>query len=170
MTYFIKVMSAFSMTALCVTAAPAAPAASPLNESMNVRIQIVADCTMAAPADLDFGAPGLLTAERIATTNLSVTCTNTTPYQVALGEGAHYDLTVTRRRMAGGSSEFVAYDLCRDQGCTQLWGATTGAGGDVQARTGNGAPQVVTVYGRVPAQDTPSPGNYTDVVSVTVTY
>ncbi|UWU14363.1 spore coat protein U domain-containing protein [Rhizobium sullae] len=35
---------------------------------------------------------------------------------------------------------------------------------------GNGAAQLLTVYGRVQPQTTPSPGVYTDTVVVIVTY
>jgi outer membrane usher protein len=38
------------------------------------------------------------------------------------------------------------------------------------ASTGNGASQPFTVYGRVPPQTTPTPGAYSDTVTVTVTY
>ncbi|WP_409528142.1 spore coat protein U domain-containing protein [Rhizobium sp.] len=36
--------------------------------------------------------------------------------------------------------------------------------------TGTGSPQTLTVYGRVPAQNTPAPGTYSDTVVVTVSY
>jgi spore coat protein U-like protein len=51
---------------------------------------------------------------------------------------------------------------------TQNWGQTIGT--DTVAATGNGAAQPFTVFGQVPAQTTPSPGLYTDTITVTVTY
>jgi len=36
--------------------------------------------------------------------------------------------------------------------------------------TGTGAAQVLTVYGRIPANQTALIGNYTDTVTVTVTF
>ncbi|MCR6502850.1 spore coat protein U domain-containing protein [Shinella sp. CPCC 101442] len=36
--------------------------------------------------------------------------------------------------------------------------------------TGSGSQQDITIYGRVPAQNTPLAGTYTDTVVVTVTY
>lgn len=42
------------------------------------------------------------------------------------------------------------------------------AGGPCPA--GSGVAQTFTVHGRVPPQNTPPPGNYSDTVVVTVTY
>jgi spore coat protein U-like protein len=41
---------------------------------------------------------------------------------------------------------------------------------DAVAATGNGSAQSFTVYGRVPPQAAPAPGNYSDTITVTVTY
>ena len=71
--------------------------------------------------------------------------------------------------MAGGSSEFVNYELYRDAGRTQRWGNTPPT--DIVASTGTGSAQpAVTVYGRVPPQTTPSAGSYGDTITVNVTY
>jgi spore coat protein U-like protein len=37
-------------------------------------------------------------------------------------------------------------------------------------RSGPGLAQTLTVYGRVPAQSTPSPGTYADTVVMTICY
>lgn len=157
--------------ALVISAAIALPAAAQtLTGNMNVRIQIQAQCTMTAPADLDFGTSGLLATAVLANTTMSVTCTNTTPYAIAMGQGANYDSAGSIRRMAGGATEFVSYELCRDTGCSLPWGATAGTGGNTYGGTGTGQSQSIPIYGRVPAQNTPSPRAYTDVVAVTLTY
>ena len=49
-----------------------------------------------------------------------------------------------------------------------MWGNTVST--DTVAGTGNGSGQSYTVYGRIPAQTTPAPGNYADTITVTVTY
>jgi spore coat protein U-like protein len=38
------------------------------------------------------------------------------------------------------------------------------------AGTGSGLPQTFTVYGRVPTQNTPAPGSYSDTVVLTISY
>jgi spore coat protein U-like protein len=70
--------------------------------------------------------------------------------------------------MAGGSSEFVTYELYRDVNRSQRWGSTVGT--DTLSGTGNGNAQSATVYGRVAPQATPSPSAYTDTITVNVTY
>ncbi|EEF26199.1 conserved hypothetical protein [Ricinus communis] len=42
--------------------------------------------------------------------------------------------------------------------------------GSTVAGTGTGNAQLLTIYGRVPPQTTPSSGTYTDTVVVTLTY
>ena len=75
--------------------------------------------------------------------------------------------------MAGGSSEFINYELYLDAGRTQRWGNSLNPPStDTVTGTGTGSPQLpaVTVYGRVPPQTTPSAGSYGDTITVNVTY
>jgi spore coat protein U-like protein len=65
-------------------------------------------------------------------------------------------------------ADLVSYSMFRDTARTLNWGATVGT--DTVTGTGNGAAQAITVYGRVAAQAGVAPGNYTDTVTVTVTY
>ena len=67
------------------------------------------------------------------------------------------------------AGETVTYGLYKDNARSQVWGDAATPGSTV-AGTGSGAVQNLTVYGRVPAQTTPSAGLYTDTVVVTVTY
>ena len=66
------------------------------------------------------------------------------------------------------ASEQITYGLYQDSGRTQPWGDSVGT--NTAAGTGSGLTQTFTVYGRVPAQNTPSPGTYADTVVVTVSY
>lgn len=118
-------------------------------------------------ADLNFGSFGVLNAAHDAGTALAPTCTNGTAYQIGLDGGVSGAVDPTLRRMTKGA-EAVTYGLYRDAGRTQPFGRTLGS--DTLAGTGNGLAQSTTVYGRVPAQPTPSPGLYSDTVVVSVTY
>ena len=69
--------------------------------------------------------------------------------------------------MTQGASE-VFYALYQDSGRTQNWGNNIGV--DTVAGTGTGSAQSIPVYGRVRPQTTPTIGNYSDSVLVTVTY
>ena len=105
---------------------------------------------------------------------ISVRCSNGTPFNVGLNPGATGGATVTTRRMVNGASQ-LAYQLFTNAGRTTNWGQTIGT--DTVTGTGAGfAPAnavALTVYGRIPDtvanQGLPA-GNYTDTVTVTVTW
>jgi spore coat protein U-like protein len=103
-----------------------------------------------------------------STASVTVTCTNTTPYNVGLSSGMAPAATVTTRRMTGGVGVFLGYALFSDTGRTTNWGSTTGA--DTVTGTGTGIGQVLTIYGRVAAGQFPAPGDYTDTIIATVIY
>jgi spore coat protein U-like protein len=150
-----------TIAAVCAAAAliPTSTFAATATGNLNVRINIQGECKVVSAADLDFGTKGVIDA------NLDQT---TTPYTVGLNAGNGAGATVAVRKMTGPASATINYTIYRDAARTQLWGNT--AGTDTVAGTGNGAAQSITAYGRVPAQNTPAPGVYSDVVAITVTY
>lgn len=126
---------------------------------------IVSDNCHVAAQDLGFGNQGVLAANVDSSGQVSVTCTNGTPYTVALDGGGAAAPPTARKMSKGG--ETITYGIYRDAARTQPWGDTVGSMG---GGTGSGAAQSLVTYGRVPAQGTPSPGTYSDTVVVTVTY
>jgi spore coat protein U-like protein len=124
-------------------------------------------CTISSAAALDFGNPGVLATNVDQISTIHVTCTNPTPYNIGLDAGTGSGATVATRKMTSGRAT-VSYSLYSDRAHTTAWGTTVGS--DAVAATGNGSGQSYTVYGRVPPQGEPSPGTYTDTVTVTVTY
>lgn len=150
---------------LASTGARATTATSPFT----VQVTITASCTIVSGALLNFGGSvGVLTGNLDVSTTLQVQCTNTTAYNIGLDKGAN-GASVTARLMKGGpSNETIAYSLYRDSARTLNWGVTIGT--DTQAGTGTGAAQTYTVYGRIGQQNTPTPGLYTDTITITVTY
>jgi spore coat protein U-like protein len=123
-------------------------------------------CSVAA-STLNFGATGVLRAGLDATSSITVTCTNAAPYTVALDGGLTGAANPTQRKMSQGA-ETITYGLYQDSGRTSPWGNSTGV--NTIAGTGTGLAQSFTVYGRVPAQSTPSPGTYSDTVVLTISY
>lgn len=119
------------------------------------------------PADDTGRKPGLISAPIDQTSSVTLACTRRTPWHLALDDGQNAAGGVRRMRL-GSSSSHVAYELYRDPGRTQRWGGAIGA--DTAAGTGEGTPQTVTVYGRVPAPQAVPAGQYQDVVRVTITY
>ena len=135
--------------------------------TFDVSMKIVADCTIAA-AGMDFGQnQGILTTALTASSNISVTCTNTTPYNVGLSAGNGTGSTTAARLMSGtgGNTSTVAFNLNMTAGGGN-WGNTQGT--DTRSGTGSGAAQTLTVYGQIPAQPTPQPDTYKSTLTVTV--
>ncbi len=135
--------------------------------TMPVSMTITAGCQVSA-GTLAFGtATGLFSIVN-ATTTLSVTCTNTTPYTIGLDAGGGTGASTTTRKMTGPSAATISYQLFQNAGLTTNFGNTIST--DTVAGTGSGSAQSISVYGRVPVQTSPAPGSYSDVVNVTVTY
>ena len=136
--------------------------AATATNQFQARIEIQADCEVTSPTTLDFGTSGLLNANVDASSTFNVKCTNGVGYTISLGNGANASGTQNRMENNG---EFVNYETYSDSARTQVWDASSTVAG-----TGTGADQSYTVYGRVPPQNTPSVGTFTDTVTITVTY
>jgi spore coat protein U-like protein len=156
------------LTAACLLLSAELPQAATTTSTFTVSITLVATCTINSASTLNFGnSVGILSAALPGTSTLSVTCSNTTPYNIGFDAGTATGATVTTRKMTSGANT-VSYGLYSDSGHTTNWGNTVGT--DTVAGTGNGAAQSYTVFGQVPIQTTPAPGTYTDTITVTVTY
>ena len=135
--------------------------------SFSATATVIKSCTVTANI-LDFGTPaGSITTNIDSTTTVQATCSNTTAYQIGLDNGQN--ASGTARRMAGGTSEFIGYELYRDSSRTLRWGNSPSTNTVAGSGTGSAQP-AVTIYGRVPPQTTPSPGSYSDTITVNVTY
>ncbi|AOK30339.1 spore coat protein U [Burkholderia singularis] len=162
--------------ALLLAAAPSfRPAAAAVysngtaTATFTVSLTIQANCTISANP-LSFGTNGILASAVNQTTTLSVTCSNTTPYNVGLDAGNVSGSTVATRLLAGTSTgntgTLVDFQLYQDAGHTTVWGNTQGT--NTVGGTGTGSAQTLTVYGQVPSQATPKPDLYQTTVTATV--
>jgi spore coat protein U-like protein len=112
--------------------------------------------------------PGLaVTTTLNVSGSVSVTCTNSDAYNVALDKGTNGS-SVTARQMSDGAAHTINYSLFRDSGHTNNWGQTVGT--DTVTGTGNGSAQSITVYGQIPSQNVSVVNPYTDTVNITVTF
>jgi spore coat protein U-like protein len=153
------------MWALLLCLPPASVHAATATTTLAVTILVQATCQITATA-LNFP---VYTGTMIeATSTISLTCTNSTPYNVGLNAGTGSGASVINRRVTGAGGVQLVYALYSDAGHTVNWGNTVGS--DTVARTGNGSAQVLTVYGRVGAGGFVTPGSYTDTIIATVTY
>jgi spore coat protein U-like protein len=133
--------------------------------SFLVTANVPPDCTFSA-ADLVFGTYS--GAQLDAQSQISLTCTSGTAWNVGLNQGTFAGATVTTRKMTGPGSSSMSYSLFRNSARSQNWGNTVGT--DTVSGTGSGSSQSVTVFGRVPgAQNLPA-GSYQDTIIATITF
>src|SRR5450631_2781017 len=151
----------FAVATVCLLQFVSGSLASTTTSTFTTQVAIIASCTINSASTLNFGSQGVLTASVDQTSTLQVQCTNTTPYNVGLDVGTGTGATVAVRKMTSGANA-VNYSLYSDSGRATVWGNTVGT--DTVAATGSGASQSYTVYGRVTAQTTPTPGTYSDTV------
>ena len=102
------------------------------------------------------------------TSIVTVTCSNTTTYDIGLNAGLGTGATVTTRAMTGPSSALLNYGLFQDAAQSVNWGNTTGT--DTVTGTGNGLAQTVTIFGQVSAGQFVAPGAYLDTITATITF
>ena len=153
------------LAAAILLAAGSAQAAT-VSTTFNNKITIAAECIVGAVSDIDFGTHGILATNIDGSTDINVTCTNSTAFSVALDKG----LTGanTSARVMTGPGAPVSYSLYSDAARSSNWGNVYP--NDTVQGTGTGSAQTLTVFGRVPPQAAPTPGAYSDTVRVTVSY
>jgi len=155
---------------LAMAAGTAGAAPSPATTTLNVSANVASNCLVTA-APLNFSDyDGSATVDGQA--NLSVRCSNGTPYTISLGDGANG--TIAQRLLMSGTDQ-LEYNLYTAAARTTIWGQTVGT--DTVGGTGQGMSSTKanthTVYGTIANsaanQDAPV-GLYTDTVAVTVAY
>lgn len=137
--------------------------------TLNVSATVTANCTVTS-SPLAFPNVNTLSGANVdGTGGLSISCTNGTPWSASSGVGAGTGASYGSRRMTAGANQ-LSYNLYTDAARSTVWGDDSGTT-DLIGGTGTGLAQAVTIYGRVGLGQTSVPaGNYTDTVSVTVTY
>lgn len=141
--------------------------AAVVTANLTVKLTISSSCTITTPADLDFGNTSSIATDVPQTSTFTVTCSLTTPFWVGLGSGQNSASVTARKMKRTAGTELVDYSLTTDPSHVTNWGDTQATG---VSGVGTAAPEIMTIYGIVPGQTTPVPGNYTDVVTVTLTY
>ncbi len=159
------ISASLSVVAL-IAAVAAAQATTRSTTTFDVTATVGAACNINSANDLNFGS--YTGAQIDATTLISVTCTNTTPYDLGLNAGTSAGATVTTRAMTGPTNGLLNYSLFRDAARTLNWGDTVGT--DTLHVIGSGVAQPSTVYGRIPGAQTPAPGSYADTITVILTF
>lgn len=135
--------------------------------TFEVSATVLAACTVSAE-NLAFG--DYISDSVQATSNIALTCTNGTPYTVALDKGTSPNAGPNNRQMTGGGSapQYLDYALYQDVSQSIYWGDNPNV--STQDGTGTGSQSTLTVYGLIPAQQRVTSGSYSDTITITITY
>ena len=131
-----------------------------------VKAPVSTRCQINTASDLNFGSvDGLFTAPVNQTSQISLKCVGGTAWQLGLSNGVN--ASGTQRRMKDSDGNFVTYELYRNASRSARWGNTLNT--DTVSGSGTGNDQNITVFGQLPVQ-TATPGDYSDTITVTLTY
>lgn len=128
---------------------------------------VVNNCLISA-SNVAFGTAGVLSSSLTATGSISATCTNGDAFRISLNSGSSGNVAARALQRQGGGGA-VNYQLYTDSARSIPWGDGT-AGTSMVTGTGSGNAQAISVYGKVPAQATPVPGNYSDTITATIAF
>lgn len=123
------------------------------------------NCTITT-TPMAFANATILTGAVRSTSTLTVRCVNNNAYQIALNGGAINNNVAARQMKNTLTSSRIGYRLSATLD-GPLWGDGN-AGTAMVAGVGTGSSVPLTIYGRVPAQTTPEPGDYKDTVTATI--
>lgn len=136
--------------------------------SFTVTAPVTNNCTISTTSNMTFTGAGLLTTAINSTATLGVRCTANDAYRIKLNGGINGTVAQRNMKLTTGTA-LIPYLLYTDSNRTLLWGDGS-SGTSTYTATGTGNIQSVTVYGRVPAQSAPQPGNYEDTVTATIEF
>ncbi|CAN7326393.1 spore coat U domain-containing protein [Variovorax paradoxus] len=168
----MKKLSLIVAATLAVTTSAVLAATSPATATFQVLITVAKACSVVAGAGskIDFGTVDSSATGLSGTSNISVTCSKTTPYNIGLLPSNNNTTGAGVMSPASGS-DTVAYQLRSVSATGSVWGstATSTAVGNGVAGTGTGAAQTIPVYATVASANV-TPGAYSDTVTVQVNY
>ena len=152
---------------LCGLGLAGSAAASTTTGQMAVSMTIVGSCALSV-ANMAFG---IYTGALVnGSSTLTVTCTNTTTYQISADNGQNSAfIGVWAKYMLGPSNSKLRYHIYTDAARTVEWNNTPGT--HEFSGTGTGAAQPIIFYGAIGLGSyTSVPGNYSDTVTATITF
>lgn len=162
-------MKKYVLASMLALAGIGSAAAETTTSTFQVNATVLKSCEISA-ADLTFTAfaPATAGGNEDASSSISVQCTNTTPYTIALDAGTGGGDVTTERLMTGPGADTLSYNLYTDAARSVIFG--DGVAGMALAGTGDGSLKSEVVYGRIVKNQFVTPGNYSSTVGVTVTY
>jgi spore coat protein U-like protein len=140
--------------------------ATTVTTTFPVSATVPASCIINSSSGIVFG--NYSSSQIAASGTISVTCSNTIGWTLELNQGSSSGGTISSRLLSYGVNS-LAYNLYRDPSYTTVFGDyTSGSAG--WFTNGTGSLQTVTVYGKINGQQYPTPGIYSDTVTVSLLY
>ena len=163
----------FVATAIVAATVTSAALAATSTSTFQVLINVAKACSVTAGAgsNINFGTVDSSATGLTANSNISVTCSKSTPYNVGLLPSNNSTTGAGVMAPAVAGPDTVAYQLRSVSATGPVWGstATPTAVGNGVAGTGTGAAQTIPVFATV-ANANVTPGAYADTVTVQVNY
>jgi len=161
------------MTAIVAIALTASATSSFAQDtgSLDVTAEVLSSCNIVSTSTLAFGTVDQSAANIDNQGAVSLICTATTPWVLHTDDGINASGAQKRMKHAS-QADTLNYEIFTDNGRSVPFPTVAGTPGSGPAsNTGNGQAQTVTVFGRIPSGQTlPRPGNYSDTLTVTVSY
>lgn len=161
-----------SVFVLCL-ATPAVHAQTAAS-NFTVSAAVTATCSIST-IDMNFGNYDPITTH--ATTPLDVNgsvtiaCTRGTATHIDLSPGSNAANALgTTRAMATAGPDYLSYELYQENTFTTVWGVGSPGNAFVPPVAPSRAPRSFTIYGRIPAGQDGTVGNYSDTVTATVNF
>lgn len=148
-------------------AAPACTSGASSSFGFSASATATNNCSISS-SPVAFGTGGVLTSVMRAQGTLSVRCVNNNAYRISLDGGSVAANVAARRMKNTVTGDTVSYRLSASLDGA-LWG--DGSGGTTPyLGTGTGQAVSLTMYGSIPVQNTPAPGDFKDTVTATVAF
>lgn len=154
-THFL--LGTVSLASLAVSA----PLMAQTTDTLTVLASVGGECSVTG-GELDFGS--YTGAQNDVDVPISFSCNAPTNIAISLDGGSTGDPS-GRLMNNEALTDQILYQLYRDSARTQLWGVFPEDSADFVNAT-SGTP---TVFGRIEAGLTPLPGEYSDIVTITLT-
>lgn len=129
--------------------------------SLRVSLTIIETCEVSTQGNLDFGSVVRSQPVAAAKTDVSVQCSQNTPYQLAVTSDNNFELK------SAASTASVAYILYQDAGHTQIWG---GQGSKIHSGIATGMKENIPIHGAITSSTNVQATKYEDWVRVNVIY
>ncbi|MCH4543330.1 spore coat U domain-containing protein [Ochrobactrum sp. POC9] len=142
---------------------------------LTVKINIKPSCELKSRNNslIDFGSADNLEKDLIMgttdTSGIEVQCSKSIAYQIGLDAGTSPSALgdYNTRRLKSAASQYISYNLYKDINTKAVWGNDEKT--SLQS-TGTGGVQKFPVIAKIPKRSTPPADDYSDTVSVIVTY